>query len=108
MLVRTFPLLFAMLVLALWPQGITLCLAESGHVEIEVEGAPCCPDEEGDCEDCLDIESPDLRIVPSVTATSPAALHVLPIGTPAPTRLEPAVVPNRESCPVPDFVVLQV
>jgi len=47
--------------------GLTLCIGESGHMEIEVEDAGCCPSKtrsesgpayalaEEDCESCIDV-----------------------------------------------------
>ena len=78
MQVRIFPLLFATLVLALWPQSLVLCFAECGHVEIELAGSPCCPAEEGDCGDCIDVAAPDLRSAPVAVAPTPDLTVVTP------------------------------
>ena len=65
--VRLSILALAVAICTLWPQGIVLCVAEQGHVELEPGGAPCCPDESqdehDDCADCRDYESPELAAV---------------------------------------------
>lgn len=70
---RTLPLLLALTVAVLWPQSLVVCIAEGGHIEFELSGAPGCPEEEGGCQDCHDKRSPDLRpaTVPVVTAPIP-------------------------------------
>jgi len=85
-MLRTLLFTLALAGCALLPQGVLLCVAASGHVEIEAEGTPCCPEESGDCRDCVDLESPDQL------ARSPSATLAAPSATPAADSVAPAAL----------------
>jgi len=89
-------LFLAVLVCALWPQGLVLCVGEDGHVEFEPGGAPCCPDESQDgpdCEDCADYSSPEMaRATPGHTVTMPVATRTVDAVPPPPGLDHRAVV----------------
>ena len=72
-----------MIVVALWPQSLVICVTEGEHVEFELSGAPCCPDEEGECSDCFDVRSPDLRASAVAAVAAPIVPVALPVELPA-------------------------
>ncbi len=57
---------------ALWPQGVVVCLGSEGHVEVDLQGADCCPSRSDDCVDCVDLTAPNQQMTPpSSTITLP-------------------------------------
>ena len=71
----------AILACALWPQGVILCQGSEGHVEIDLQGAECCPSQTDDCVDCVDLAAPDQASAPpAVELARPAAgtVSILP------------------------------
>jgi hypothetical protein len=71
------PLFAAILACALWPQGVVLCLGDEGHVEVELEGTGCCPDETGDCADCVDLVAPDQQSAPVSVVIAPPSVRAI-------------------------------
>ena len=92
----------AILACALWPQGVVLCLGSEGHLEVDLEGAECCPSRSDDCVDCVDLTAPNQQITPSrLIIALPAArvVKLLPDDHQAASRIETSVplLPPRES-----------
>jgi len=88
---RLILLCIAVAVCALWPQGLVLCVGDSGHIDFEPGSAPCCPDEErggdDDCADCRDYDSPELTGAGSSHHLPPPALFATSGDAPTPDAL---------------------
>jgi hypothetical protein len=100
---KILPILVAVITLALWPQGVILCAGEEGHVEVELEGAGCCPSEtDEECVDCFDFGAPDQRSAPSTVvlappATSAESLRPDDLPSAEPSAHTTPLLPPRES-----------
>jgi hypothetical protein len=97
---RILILVAALAACVLWPQGVLLCVGAEGHVEFELEGAPCCDDEPGDageCEDCADTGRPDASTSApprGLDAPAPADGEATLAGTaPSASRVTEAPIP---------------
>ena len=104
--------LLATILCALWPQGVVVCTGEDGHIELELSGAPCCPDEpvDGtDCESCTDHLAPDFTVAP-VAAALPQSIptrHLIDPGAEAPLASPgDAVTPKTPVASLRSVVIL--
>jgi hypothetical protein len=85
MSLRSLLLCAALSVVALWPQGLVLCVAPGSHTDVEPSSTPPCDGGSGECED---LGSPEAR-TPTNPAPVPAAAAPAAGDAPAACGREP-------------------